>query len=71
MAKRLIIMTNDELDNRTKKCKNDNTIKAEKKPIKHFIKFLPAMGVCEDQTDYWNYEEPILDRYLAKFCFGA
>ena len=29
------------------------------------------MGVAENQTNYWNYTEPVLDNYLCKFWFGA
>ena len=64
-------MTDDELELKSKKCKNDNTIKSERKADKAFTKFLIAMGVDPDKTDYWNYDEPSLDSYLAKFWFGV
>ena len=34
-----------------------------------FRKFLAQCG--ETNLDYWSYEEPELDNYLAKFWFGA
>ena len=71
MAKRFILMSDDDLESKSKKCKNFNTLKSERKADKAFRKFLVAMGVKEDQTDYWNYEEPELDKFLAKFWFGA
>ena len=59
------------MDLKTKKAKNDNTLKAEQKAHKAFTNFLSANGVNQDNLDYWNYSEVDLDRYLAKFWFGA
>ena len=70
MAKRFLILSDEDLDYKTKISKNDNTLKAEKKADKAFTNFLVAMGVAEDQTDYWNYTEPELDKYLCKFWFS-
>ena len=64
-------MNNDDLETKSKKCKNDNTIKCERRADKAFTTFLIAMGVPENETDYWNYTEPELDNFLAKFWFGA
>ena len=64
-------MSDKDLEIKTKKCKNENTYKAEKRADKAFIKFLVAMGVDETDTNYWNYSEPRLDEYLAKFWFGV
>ena len=64
-------MTDDDLEIKSKKCKNKNTIKAENKADKAFTNFLVAMGIEDDKTDYWNYNKPTLDKYLAKFWFGA
>ena len=58
MAKRFIIMTDDDLEIKSKKCKNEHTIKAKNKADKAFTKFLVAMGIEDDKTDYWNYDEP-------------
>ena len=71
MSKRFLLLSDDDLESKSKKCKNDNTLKSEHKADKAFKKFLVAMGVKEENTDYWNYEEPQLDNYLAKFWFGA
>ena len=71
MAKRFIVMSDKDLEDKSKKCKNDNTLKAEKKADKAFTKFLITMGIDSDKTNYWNYDEPTLDNYLSKFWFGA
>ena len=47
-------MTDSELELKSKKCKNDNTIKSEKKADKAFTKFLITMGVDPEKTDYLN-----------------
>ena len=52
-----------------KKCKNQNTENCDKRANKAFINFLLANG--QTDTDYWNFTEPELDKYLAKFWFGA
>ena len=69
--KRFIVLDDDQLNEKTKKAKNYNTEKAEARAHGAFTKFLIAMDVPEDQTDYWNFTEPELDKYLAKFWFGA
>ena len=30
-----------------------------------------ALGKDKSDTDYWNYDEPSLDDFLACFWFGA
>ena len=69
--KRFIVLDDEELEQKTKKCKNYNTEKSEARADSAFRKFLMAMDVPEDKTDYWNYTEPELDNFLAKFWFGA
>ena len=64
-------MDDEQLELKTKLSKNDNTEKSERRAHSAFTKFLIAMNVPEDQVDYWNYTEPELDNYLAKFWFGA
>ena len=71
MAKRFLIIDDDKLAVKSKQAKNENTEKAEKRADKAFTNFLLTMGVSDDKTNYWNYEEPQLDGYLAKFWFGA
>ena len=64
-------MNDENLATKSKKAKNKNTIRTEKRADKAFIKFLMEMGVPPDQTNYWNFSEPDLDNFLAKFWFGA
>ena len=45
-------MSDEDLDSKSKRCKNENTVKAEKKADKAFHNFLLAMGVAEGDTDY-------------------
>ena len=71
MAKRFVIINDEELASKSKKAKNENTVRTEKRADKAFTNFLMEMGVPEQNCDYWNYEEPELDTYLAKFWFGA
>ena len=64
-------MDDVDLEIKTKKSKNQNTEKTENRADKAFTNFLIAMGCSPDETDYWNFTEPELDTYLAKFWFGA
>ena len=70
-TKCFLLIDSDELETRTKKAKNANTDKSEKRADKAFCKFLMALGKEENDIDYWNYDEPSLDNYLAHFWFGA
>ena len=60
-----LIITDNELERRLIGGKNINIVKCEKKADKAFRQFLLANG-CND-TEYWCFEEPELDNYLAKF----
>ena len=71
MAKRFVVMDDEELLVKTKKCKNENTEKSERRADRAFTNFLIATGCPKEETDYWNFTEPELDSYLAKFWFGA
>ena len=66
MAKRFLSMTDEELEEKSKKCKNYNTMKAEERADKAFKTFLVSNGCDEKNTDYWNFDEPTLDKYLSK-----
>ena len=71
MSKQFMLMSDEELDNKTKRCKNENTVRCEQRAHKVFTSFLMANRVSEGETDYWNYPEPILDKHLSKFWFCA
>ena len=71
MAKRFLVINDTEFEQKTKKLKNDNTKKCEDRAHRAFTTFLIANGVEENNTDYWYYSEPELDKFLAKFWFGA
>ena len=71
MAKRFLILDDSELEAKTKKQKNANTEKCERRAKKVFTNFLMAYGKGDDECDFWNYDEGILDIFLAKFWFGA
>ena len=71
MAKRFLILDDEELEAKSKHQKNENTEKCERRAKKVFTNFLLAYGKSEEQCDFWNYEENILDLFLAKFWFGA
>ena len=71
MAKRFLVLDDSNLEEKTKKSKNDNTEKVELRAHKAFTNFLVANGCNPDDTDYWNFSEPELDKYLSKFWFGA
>ena len=67
--KQHVVFTDDELLKKIKLSKNVNTEKSEKKAHKVFTNFLNQIGATE--VDYWSYEEPELDNYLAKFWLGV
>ena len=46
-----------------------NIEKSEKKAHKAFTRFLTQLS-CPN-TDYWYFDEPELDNYLAKFWLGV
>ena len=69
--KQFLVLNNEELDQKTKRCKNDNTEKAERCADSAFKNFLITMEVPPDKTNYWNYTEPEFNTFLAKFWFGA
>ena len=71
MAKRFLCIKDDALEDKIKCSKNQNTEKSEKRAHRAFTKFLIAMGCEEDATDYWNFSERDLDKYLSKFWLGA
>ena len=71
MAKRFLNMTDEELEEKSKRCKNYNTMKAEECADKAFKTFLIANGCDQNDTDYWFFDEPTLDKYLSKFWFCA
>ena len=71
MAKRHIIFSDEELEEKSKKQKNKNTQKSEITATNAFQKFLLAAGVDEANIDFWNYSEEDLDKFLAKFWFGG
>ena len=64
-------MTDDKLEEKSKKSKNDNTIRCEQRADKAFRKFLLANGCDQNDLDYWYFSEPRLDKYLSKFWFCA
>ena len=64
-------MDDDEIAAKSKKSKNINTDKSEKRADRAFRKFLEALGYAENNTEYWFFDEPTLDNCLAKFWFGA
>ena len=71
MSKRFLVLDDSELQEKTKKSKNSNTDKSERRADNAFKKFLVALGYEEDDTEYWFFDEPTLDDCLAKFWFGA
>ena len=64
-------MTDDELEEKSKKSKNDNTIRCEQRTDKAFRNFLLGNGCDQNDLDYWYFSEPRLDKYLSKFWFCA
>ena len=70
-TKHFLVINSYELEERSKKAKNSNTDKAEKRADQAFRKFLIALGKQEEDTEYWYYDEPTLDECLARFWFGA
>ena len=71
MSKRFLVLTDEDLDDKTKKSQNDNTLKCEQRADKAFRNFLVANGCDQNELDYWNFTEPTLDKYLSKFRFSA
>ena len=69
--RRFVILDDEELENKSKQCKNKNTERSEKRANAAFTKFLEACDVGTDRLDYWNFSAEELDTYLAKFWFGA
>ena len=57
-TKRFLVINSDELEERSKKAKNSNTDKAEKRVDRAFRKFLIALGKQEEDTEYWYYDKP-------------
>ena len=64
-----LLFDDDEFEQKTKKCRNNNTDKCEQRAHKAFTNFLMAMD--KENLDYWYYTKPELDNCLAKFWFGA
>ena len=60
-----LIISDDESEKKLVGGKNVNTVKSEKKADKAFCRLLTSHG-CTD-TNYWYFEEPELDNFLAKF----
>ena len=71
MSKCFLVINSDELESRSKKAKNINTDKSEKRADTAFWKFLLALGKNEEDIEYWLYDKPTLDDCLAKFWFGT
>ena len=71
MSKQFLVINSEELEAKSKKAKNDNTDKCERRADKAFCKFLVVLGRDESDTEFWYYDEPTLDEALAKFWFGA
>ena len=69
--KRFLILSDEELEIKSKAQKNVNTDKSEKRADKAFRNFLIPCGREENDCDYWDFTEESLDDYLAKFWFGA
>ena len=64
-----VVMSDEDLLKKIRMSKNVNTLKSEKKAHKVFTRFLQQCG-C-DNLEYWFYEKPELDKYLAKFWLGV
>ena len=58
-------LSDDQLEKRLKEGQNKNTVKSECKADKAFTRFLTANGA--ECLEYWYFEEPELDNWLAKF----
>ena len=58
-------LSDDQLDKKLKEGQNENTVKSERKAHKAFNRFLIENGA--DDLEYWLFEEPELDNWLAKF----
>ena len=64
-----VVFSDDELLKKIRMAKNLNTEKSEKKADRAFTRFLKQTG-CTD-LKYWFFEEPELDKHLAKFWLGV
>ena len=69
--KRFVILDDNDLDKKSKQCKNINTEKSDMRAHRAFTKFLEAYGKTGEDLEYWNYTESELDNFLSKFWFGA
>ena len=58
-------LTDDQLDKKLKEGQNENMVKSEKKAHKAFTHYLSQNGAVD--LNYWFFEEPELDNWLAKF----
>ena len=58
-------LSDDQLEKRLKEGQNKNTVKSERKADKAFTRFLTANGA--EGFEYWYFDEPELDNWLAKF----
>ena len=58
-------LSDDQLEKRLKEGQNKNTVKSERKADKAFTRFLTANGA--EGLEYWYFDEPELDNWLAKF----
>ena len=60
-----LTLSDDQLEKKLKDGQNENTVRSEQKAHKAFNRFLIENNVTD--LDYWFYEEPQLDKWLAKF----
>ena len=60
-----LTLTDEELDKKLREGQNENTVKSEKKAHKAFTRYLSQNGA--EDLNYWFFEEPELDNWLAKF----
>ena len=58
-------LSDDQLEKRLKEGQNPNTVRSEKKADQAFTRYLQENGA--DDVEYWYFEEPELDNWLAKF----
>ena len=68
VAKRYKIVTDIDIKNKKEQFKNPNSAANEKKAVKNFQLFLEFNG---KNKDFFNFTEPELDEWLAKFYLGA
>ena len=60
-----LILSDEQLAKKLKDGQNSNTVKSELKADRAFTRFLKENGA--EQFEYWFFEEPELDTWLAKF----